>query len=137
MKEYKVFETGIKTDSIQKTIIKMINIPWDISTKDVEEFFVGYRVDDVHIPIDKASGKTKNEVFIQLDYVCTEKILPPTLELRQGEKIKGRRVQMSISDADEMFRAHFPHSCSDRGVYLMQDEVNSLLNVCRNYKVVF
>lgn len=53
--------------SLRTRVIRVTNISWEITQRDLATFFQGYPIDDdgIHIPIDRTSGKTKNEVYIE------------------------------------------------------------------------
>ena len=118
-------------------VLKMTNISWEISQQDVRDFLKGYPLSNIFIPIDRTTGKTLNQVFVEFgqSFHPGERKLPSSLELRQGEKIKGRPVTLSASSMNEVFETHFPEAAPEDGVYLNREEINSILAICRNYKV--
>lgn len=117
--------------------IKIANFPWEISKSEIVHFLSGCcLVSDtkVHIPIDKTTGKTRNEAFVELREDADVDRCVISLNRKY---LKGRMVSVQPSDFSELFHVHFPLSDIEQQVLLTKDEINSLLLVCKNFKVHF
>ena len=86
----------------------------------------------IHIPIDKSTGKTRNETFVELKELSDAEKCVATLNRKI---LKGRPVSVQSSSFSELFNTHFPFNVPEQNVFLTKDEVNSILTVCKNYKV--
>lgn len=138
------FSFGLRDWKGLPMIVKMTNISWEITKSDVQQFVKGIDVGNIHIPIDRHTGKTKNQIFIEiysghLELVLEPKDLetkpiPASLELRNGDLVKGRSIMIVRSSWSEMMTSHFPNASPISGSYLTREEINSILNICRNYK---
>jgi RNA recognition motif-containing protein len=116
---------------VRLAVIKISNISWDLTSKDVIEYLENASVErhHVHIPIDRSTGKTKADMFVELRSIvegikCMAKYSKRIL--------KGRAVTVSLSSLEELYSTHFNSSGSD---FFSQSEAVSLVNICRNYKV--
>ncbi|KAI7848730.1 hypothetical protein BDC45DRAFT_574618 [Circinella umbellata] len=102
----------------KKYAVAMINnIPWNISIDDIEQFFSLSSQDTnhqyVHIVIDKISGKTQKDAFVEFN---SEEELDIALKyLKRNPALKGRKVVVSRSSTEELFRNVFP---SWKGVFI-------------------
>ena len=117
---------------VEKPILKMTNIPWEISNDDIREFFYDYEIPTfgIHIPIDRANGKTKNEVFVEFNEF-TEMV--DALARRHRQLLKSREVFLFRANWIELFKSHFSKATNEW--LLTLEEQASLLSICRHYKV--
>lgn len=116
-------------------IMKISNIPWEVSIKDLIAF-LGYSgpMHRIHIPIDKLTGKTRNFVFMECsDLDELERMIRQT----DGVIFKSRVLASKQSNLTELTGTHFDHANEEIGQYLTREEINNILNVCRNYKLHF
>ncbi|CAB4493008.1 unnamed protein product [Rhizophagus irregularis] len=142
-------------------VVKLSNIPWDISLKEVKTFFSTFKIPSVssygqsfHIIMDRSTGKTLSEAYIEF---ATAAEAQRAVNTRNMKPLKGRLVSCTQSCQEDLMRAVFPKwkgefsGCdavitdellqSDRSVLrtplITREEINSLLVVCRNYKLHF
>ncbi|CAO3565630.1 unnamed protein product [Mortierella alpina] len=193
--------TTPKTSAIQWAVVRVTNIPWDVSLQDMLAFFAGFPhppehllSQNVHILMDRSSGKTFNSAFIEL--ALTPHQAGMVAQARNLKVLKGRLVTVELSSQDELMRSLFPKwagqfqngeplingeqlvtstataaatgdqetedaaSSNESGQpsrdsepatstaactivapytppFITRDEINSLLLVCRNYKLHF
>lgn len=123
-------------EDICLAVIKIGNISWDLTSGDVLDFLGGSRIgkDHIHIPIDRSTGKTKADMFVELPSLveairCVAKY--------NKRILKGRSVTLSISSHEELFDAHFPSLLLDPWGRepLTAEEIQSIVAICRDYKV--
>lgn len=109
-------------------ILKISNISWDISISDICTL-LGSNVQphQVHIPIDRLTGKTKCDLFVEMPDSAS---VVNALVQHNRKIIKGRSLIMLPSTFEELCQLHFTD-----GVCISSQEASSLLNICRNYKV--
>ena len=122
--------------SLRRPIIKMTNFPWEITKDDIIEFFDEFTMQEskIHIPIDRSTGKTKNEAFIELrDFADCERCIASF----NRKILKGRPVSVQSSSYTELFNTHFPLAAPEQNLFLTREEINSILAICKNYKVSF
>lgn len=122
--------------------LKISNISWDLSSSDVVEFLAAVRLErqHVHIPIDRSTGKTKADMFVELGSVIDA---VKCIAMYNRRILKGRVVTLTLSSLEELFRVHFPSFDVDAGPtqgdfgqeLLSVAECASLIAICRNYKV--
>ncbi|KAG2184173.1 hypothetical protein INT44_009188 [Umbelopsis vinacea] len=149
--------------SIKWPVIKISNvglkIPWDVSVSQVTQFFKSIKFPPpqmhshfVHIIIDRSTGKTVSNAYVE--------VLEPTEAQRavttcHRKPLKGRLVHVSHSNQDELLKSLFPcwtgnfvkgmaiptetQSVSPKQdqTFITRQEINSLLTICRNYKIHF
>ena len=120
----------------QYSVLKVLNFPWEVTKEDLLSLFIGYSITKsrIHIPIDKANGKTRNEAFIQLD---SPSDLSSAITSLNKRLLKGRQVILQSSSATELFNTHFPQATPSLGIFLTREEMASINNICRNYKLHF
>lgn len=88
----------------------------------------------MHIPIDRTTGKTRNETFIELkDFNEAERCVA----YYNRKILKGRLVSVQSSSYTELFNTHFPHAIPEQNIFLAKEEINSILAVCKNFKMHF
>lgn len=127
-------------ENVRFTAVKISNIAWEVTSGEIVEklTLLPLKKIHVHIPIDRTTGKTKAEMYIEL---------PSIMEgLRFAAKynrsvLKGRAISVAVSSLEELIKAHFPslfddHDGSGESEIISHEEVHSLVNICRNYKVV-
>lgn len=122
--------------SVRIPVIKITNFPWELTKDDVEAFLCDYNIQDcsIHIPIDKSTGKTRNETFVEMNELADVEKCVATLNRKM---LKGRQVSVQSSSFTELFNTHFPFAVSEQNIFLTKEEINSLLVVCKNYKMHF
>ncbi|KAF9376886.1 hypothetical protein BGX21_003362, partial [Mortierella sp. AD011] len=105
--------TSPTTNTIQWAVVRVTNIPWDISLQDMHSFFSGFPFppehllsQNVHILMDRATGKTFNSAFIEL--ALTPHQAGMVASARNLKVLKGRLVTVELSSQDELLRAVFP-----------------------------
>lgn len=115
-------------------ILKLTNIPWEISTYDVQIYLAKYNIDldAIHIPIDRTTGKTRNEAFVEM---ATFADLIDAIATKHRQIIKSREIFLNRSSSDELFRAHFPKLRLDLNEFITSEEISSIATICRYYKV--
>ncbi|KAG2219001.1 hypothetical protein INT45_007663 [Circinella minor] len=157
--------------------ISNVRIPWSVSIHDIEELFnnpeLGIKLPSkqetaqyVHIIIDKSSGKTLSEAYVEFE---SEHDISKVLQKVKTPHVKTRRVYITRSSSEQLFRAVFPRWCgafindipstadkqNPRKItaphlssiiaspppppppFVEGQEYDSLLAVCRNFKLHF
>ncbi|CAG8493881.1 17208_t:CDS:10 [Acaulospora morrowiae] len=136
-------------------------IPWDVSLKEIKAFFSAFKLPNaslyaqcIHIIMDRTTGKTLSEAYVEL---ATLADAHRAVDTRNMKPLKGRLVSCMRSSQEDLMRAIFPKwkgefSGCDAVVtadvlqssptvphvpYITREEMNSLLVVCRNYKLHF
>lgn len=113
-------------------VVKLTNIAWDTSEADVRRYLCKYEIAEhgIHIPIDRITGKTKNFALVELK----EK---PNLHEGGMKKdaLKSRTVDIQESSYQEIFTTHFPKFDEKQNIFLTREEINSIVQICRNFKV--
>ncbi|KAI7860997.1 hypothetical protein BDC45DRAFT_529606 [Circinella umbellata] len=167
------FQTGSvgnNTSSMRRfAVVKITNIPWQVRTKDIEQFLfhplqdVNYQY--VHLLINKATGKTQKEAFVEFN--SERDLIMALKKLKSFPVLKGRKVNIVKSSPEELFRNVFPnwkgefsdtvpsmtikrhhgdtHSLVEKSnsiqvpppLLVQGHEYDSLLNICRNFKSSF
>lgn len=120
---------------IRFAAVKVGNIPWEISSSEIVETFsrlIPLKKLHIHIPIDRATGKTKPEMFIEMP---TIRDALHFASYYNRSILRGRAISVTSVSLDEVVLAHFPVLADGSRDFLSQDEVASLVNICRNYKV--
>jgi hypothetical protein len=123
--------------SLRLGVLKVSNISWDISINDIIDLLsengsawgslqIGH--EHVHIPIDRTTGKTRADMYVEL---LTQIDVHRCISRHQGRVVRGRAIILSEANHLELHNAHF---CSDGKEILGIDEVESILAICRNYK---
>lgn len=131
-------QTNPKFESINFAVIKIGNIPWEISTRDVIELVEPFlwknkpNQDWVHIPIDRVTGKTLSDLFVEIPTLKEAEILCANLDKRI---IKQRALSVSMSNFEELLLVLVKPEALIAKMYLYQDDIDSLLDICINYKV--
>ncbi|KAI8358767.1 hypothetical protein B0O80DRAFT_441399 [Mortierella sp. GBAus27b] len=105
--------TTPRTEAIQWAVVRVTNIPWDISLHDMLSFVSGVPhppehllPQNVHILMDRATGKTFNSAFIEL--AVTPQQARIVVQSRHQKILKGRMVTVEVSSQDELMRSVFP-----------------------------
>lgn len=126
------------TESINFAIIKIGNIPWEISTIDIINLIDPSlnrhkpNQDWVHIPIDRSTGKTLNDLFVEIPTTHEAEHICQNLD----KKIfKQRALCVSISSYDELLLALINPELIVKNTYISDQDVINLINICQNYKV--
>ncbi|KAI9270785.1 hypothetical protein BDA99DRAFT_557582 [Phascolomyces articulosus] len=156
-------------------VAKISNIPWNASIHDIETLFKDTELDVklpskqdtaqcIHIIIDKSSGKTLSEAYVEFE---SEQDITRVLQKLKSPQVKTRRVYITKSSPEKLFRDIFPQwrgvfidglpSIADEQqqitAHLLLDsscpspspppplveghEYESLLGICRNFKLHF
>lgn len=124
-----------EVSDVRLSILKVSNISWDLASVDVIEYLGEVRLakTHVHIPIDRASGKTRAEMFVEVP-TMVEAIR--SIAKYNKRILKGRAVTVSLSSMEELYHSHFPSGqdlTSDE--FISAADTDSLVAICRNYKV--
>ncbi|KAJ2955865.1 hypothetical protein NQZ79_g8199 [Umbelopsis isabellina] len=145
--------------SIKWSVVKISNIPWDISVSQIAVFFQDFKLPQqsvhshsIHIMVDRSSGKTLSNAFVELK---DQKEAHHAVASCNRKPLKGRLVHVSMSSQDELLNAIFPSWSGDfqdgmairtdddtvpsklGHTFITRQEINSLLTICRNYKIHF
>jgi hypothetical protein len=109
-----------------------------------------YSINLKQIIIDRSSGKTVSNAFVEVLETSEAQRAVTTFHRKP---LKGRLVHVSLSDQDELLKSLFPSWAGNfvKGVaiptetqsespkqgqtFITRQEINSLLTICRNYKV--
>lgn len=129
---------NLKPETITFAIIKIGNIPWEISTYDVVELIAPFlwkskpSQDWVHIPIDRDTGKTLSDLFVEIPTFYEAQIICSNLD---KHIMKQRALSVSISCYDELLSALIKPCVLSTGLFITPEEVDKILDICTNYKV--
>ena len=127
-----------KFESINFAIIKIGNIPWEISTRDVVELIEPFlwkgkaSQDWVHIPIDRVTGKTLSDLFVEIPTIYEAQMICSNLD---KNILKQRALNVSMSDYEELLAVLIKPDAALSKRFISADEVESLIDICMNYKV--
>lgn len=110
---------------IRLAILKISNISWDLASSDIIDLLKEHTVqpEHVHIPIDRDTGKTRNDMFVEFIDLASMTL---AIQVHNKVIIKSRSLLFSASTFQELHDAHFP---------LPPEEVRLIINICRYYKV--
>jgi len=111
-------------------VLKISNISWDTSISDILQLigFASVTSAQIHIPIDRLTGKTLSDLYVEMPDI--EAVF--TAIINHNRKVlKGRALLLTPSSFDELFRAHFSNVSGDISAL----EASSILSICQNYKV--
>ncbi|KAG0235469.1 hypothetical protein BGW42_005255 [Actinomortierella wolfii] len=104
---------GMRPQSWKWAVVRITNIPWDISLQDMAAFFAGFPMppehllpQHVHILMDRSTGKTFNSAFVEL--AMTPQQAGLVAQSRNFKVLKGRLVTVELSSQDELLRSIFP-----------------------------
>nr|CAG8451092.1 11275_t:CDS:10 [Entrophospora candida] len=126
-------------------VVRLSNIPWDVSSKDIKTFFSAFNLPD---------ASNYSQTFIEL---VNKNEAKRAVETRNLKPLKGRIITCMESTQGDLMKAIFPKwkgefSGSNAIVtqtvlqsnptiphvpFITREEMNSLLVVCRNYKLHF
>ncbi|GAB5587567.1 hypothetical protein Unana1_02467 [Umbelopsis nana] len=151
--------TSIKWSVVKISNASKFGIPWDVSIPQVIQFFKNIKFPPphqhshfVHILADRSSGKTISSAYVETVSHSEAQRAVTTLNRKP---LKGRLVQVTLSSQDELLSALFPSwngdfiqgmaIPSEQGAvqskaghtFITRQEINSLLTICRNYKIHF
>ncbi|OZJ02866.1 hypothetical protein BZG36_04087 [Bifiguratus adelaidae] len=145
---------------VSHPVVKLTNIPWDVSQKDIRLMFAGVRLprpeehsQPIHIMMDRATGKTLTDAFIELDDAKdVEKVFAKGF----SKTLKMRPVGIQRSNQGDLMHALFPswdgtfdginpvqaEQSTERGKrkgtsFMSREEITSMLAICKNYKYHF
>ncbi|KAH6582333.1 hypothetical protein BASA60_001973 [Batrachochytrium salamandrivorans] len=98
------------------SVLKIVNINWDLTTQDVLVFFgepqipIYHRAPhyhhSIHIIMDRTTGKTLGECFVEFP---TQSMASQALRTHRRGFLKGRPVSVEPSTQDELYHALFPN----------------------------
>ncbi|KAF9912151.1 hypothetical protein EC991_000561 [Linnemannia zychae] len=110
--------TRPRAEAIQWAVVRVTNIPWDVSLQDMLGFFTGLPyppehllAQNIHILMDRTSGKTFNSAFVEL--ALTTRQAGMVAQARNQRVLKGRQVSVELSSQDELLRSVFPKWIGD------------------------
>lgn len=132
------YQNCSKYGSVNLAMIKIGNIPWDISTCDVVElidpFLIKYKPnqDWVHIPMDKVTGKTLSELYVEIPTITEAQNICINLD---KHILKQRALSVSLSDYSELFSVLIKREAIYTHEYINAEEASKILDICKNYKV--
>ncbi|KAG0051267.1 hypothetical protein BGZ83_003901 [Gryganskiella cystojenkinii] len=124
-----------RTEAIQWAVIRVTNIPWDVSLQDMQGFLAGFPFppehllsQNVHILMDRATGKTFNSAFVEL--ALENHHAGRVAQARNLKVLKGRLVTVELSSQDELMRSIFPKWAGEfnQGEPLISGETSSTLS---------
>ena len=117
-----------KPPTILHTVLKISNISWDTTSEDISTA-LKIPLHQIHIPIDRFTGKTLGDIYVQLPDVYS---LLDAIELHDRRLLRGRSLSMTASSLYELHSVFFPG-----GKHLGEEDACSLINICKHYKVHF
>ncbi|KAI9204059.1 uncharacterized protein BJ171DRAFT_507547 [Polychytrium aggregatum] len=152
--------------SLNYAVLKISNIPWDLTLNDLTNLFspvmipVGHHPPTythcIHILMNRVTGKTLSDAFVEFPSIAEAQA---AMELHRGQRIvvKGRCLALQPSCQEELLTTLFPTRygiplSARASVYtpthgespdiaprpfLHRDEINGILLICRNLKVHF
>ncbi|KAF8939743.1 hypothetical protein BGZ58_008831 [Dissophora ornata] len=102
-----------RTEVIKWAVVRVTNIPWEVSLHDMLSFFSGIPYppehllpQNVHILMDRATGKTYHSAFVEL--ALSNHQAGMVAQARNMKVLKGRVVTVELSSQDELMRSIFP-----------------------------
>lgn len=125
-------------DSINFAVVKIGNIPWEVSSKDICQLIEPHLwrsvpfQDWVHIPIDRETGKTLGDVYVEVPTNFEAQVLCQRLD---KQIMKQRALQLSMSSYDELTAVLISPENLRMQTFISKEEVSCLIEICRNYKV--
>ncbi|OUM67613.1 hypothetical protein PIROE2DRAFT_58657 [Piromyces sp. E2] len=115
-------------------VVKLSNIPWDLSQKDVLAFFyplkipaaheAPYFTQGIHIIMNRTSGKTFSDAYIEFVTIEDANI---AIETRNKTILKGRIVTISRSSQEELMKSLFP-SWAGNHSKILKEQTTSYTN---------
>ena len=88
--------------------------------------------DWVHIPIDRTTGKTLSDLFVEIPTIYEAQIICSNMD---KHILKQRALNVTISDYDELLAMLIKPEIVLSECFITSDEVERLLDICINYKV--
>ncbi|GAA5942945.1 RNA-binding protein [Sporobolomyces koalae] len=156
------FPQSLPPRPIEWPVVRLDNVPWDITADDIEHWLPdGTLASDtaegpelievglnervalaVHILCNRLDGRTLNQAFVECSSPQAAKAVVRT---RDGARLKGRPLHLSISSQSELLSTIFPtHARGFDGLdaiygsteiltspLLLASELSGLLNLCR------
>lgn len=126
------------SDSINFCVVKIGNIPWEVSTHEICQLIEPHlwrnrpSPDWVHIPIDRATGKTLGEVYVEVPSAFEAEIICGRLD---KHIMKQRALSVVMSSYEELMSVLITPEALNLHIYLTKEDVTGVVDVCRNYKV--
>ncbi|KAI8996970.1 hypothetical protein BDB01DRAFT_830601 [Pilobolus umbonatus] len=149
------------------TVIKVVNIPWCVSAADIKTILSKHEnlimpdtmelAQNIHIIMDIRTGKTCGTAFVEVHN--TKSIDAILKDINSPLPLQGRRLRHFSSSYDELFKHLFPGwrgKCENGQIippdtqdvasideyqdplfFINQKDLQSLVNVCRNYKIYY
>lgn len=127
-----------KTEAINFCVIKIGNIPWEVSSRDVCNMIQPYLLhweanqDWVHTPIDRCTGKTLSDLFVEIPSMFEALLICEKLD---RTILKQRALSVVLSTYEEVLSVHLGPEAIRQGRCLTRTDVSQILDICRNYKV--
>lgn len=125
-------------ESINFAVIKIGNIPWEISSRDVKDLIEPFLwknkalQDWVHIPINRQTGKTLSELFVEIPTIIEAQIICSKLDKLI---LKQRALSVTMSSYEELMAALTKSETNFKNELISEADVESLKDICMNYKV--
>jgi RNA recognition motif-containing protein len=125
-------------DGINLHVIKIGNIPWEVSSRDICGMIQPYLLQRephqewVHIPIDRGTGKTLSDLFVEIPTIYEAAAICSKLDRIIW---KQRALTVTLSTYEELLSVHFNPSAMAMRQYITREDVSNIIGICRNYKV--
>lgn len=120
-------------------VVKIGNIPWEVSTQDICKLIEPHlwrsrpSQDWVHIPIDRTTGKTLSELFVEVPTIFEAQMLCDRLD---KIILKQRAISLAMSSYEELVSVLVTPVSLSMGTYLTREDVTGVIDICRNYKAL-
>ncbi|KAI9357468.1 hypothetical protein BD770DRAFT_410786 [Pilaira anomala] len=133
--------------------VRLANIPWDVSQKDIQLFFKDFELpsetiqaQSIHIMMDRMTGKTLSDCYIE--FPSQSEAIRAT-EYGNQRTLKNRVLSATLCNHQQflditfprwkksMHQSNYPTDPADLPWFITRDEINSLLTICKNYKLHF
>ncbi|KAK6093471.1 hypothetical protein MT418_006085 [Batrachochytrium dendrobatidis] len=98
------------------SVLKIMNISWDLTIQDVMAFFADSQIpmghnapyyhNGIHIILDRTTGKTLGECYVEFP---TQVLAAQALRTHRRGFLKGRPVSVEPSTQDKLYHALFPN----------------------------
>ncbi|KAI8980996.1 hypothetical protein BDB01DRAFT_851411 [Pilobolus umbonatus] len=158
--------SDLSTSSHILPCVKLSNIPWDVSQNDIRLFF-GYNkitansFPSIHIMMDRYTGKTLSDAYVEF---ANKEDVYLAIDTTNQTALKGRIITVTECSQEELLTVIFPKwrgqfygisaippnldivrsmstaaggGSSGCPPFITREEINSLLMVCKNYKLHF
>ncbi|KAK4047184.1 hypothetical protein OIO90_006293 [Microbotryomycetes sp. JL221] len=140
------FEDTSSFEPISWPVVRIDNIPWDITVAEVEDWLpenclppVANCFMSVHILCNRTDGRTLNQCYVEVESMEAARTV---VRLRDGQKMRSRWVHVTVSGPAELLSTLFPtyapgfngavaNFASKPCPLLLQTELNGLLSLCK------